>query len=199
MIEVEVNSIRVSLMGQNRVVLLKDINVERYLPIWIGQNEADAITTELQEKRLHKRPMTHDLLHNIITDMGGNLVHILVNDVRNDVFYARVVVEIDGRRVDIDSRPSDAIAVAVRAKAPIFVNESVMLKSSVEPEDEIDIYEDTDTHLPALFASSERPDDLPDDIMGEEELDAVDESQFSAFSDFVNSLNLDELDDSEEN
>ena len=90
MIEVEVNSIRVSLMGQNRVVLLKDINVERYLPIWIGQPEADAITTELQEKRLHKRPMTHDLLRNIITDMGGSLVHILVSDVRNDIFYARV-------------------------------------------------------------------------------------------------------------
>lgn len=199
MIEVEVNSIRVSLMGQNRVVLLKDINVERYLPIWIGQPEADAITTELQEKRLHKRPMTHDLLRNIITDMGGSLVHILVSDVRNDIFYARVVVEIDGRRVDIDSRPSDAIAVAVRAKAPIFVNESVMLKSSVEPEDEVDIYNESDTKLPALFASSERPDDLPDDITGEEKLDAVDESQLSAFSDFVNSLNLDELDDSEEN
>jgi uncharacterized protein len=199
MIEVEVSSIRVSLMGHNRVVLLKDIQMERYLPIWIGQPETDAITIELQERRLHKRPMTHDLLRNIIDEMGAKLVHILVNDVRNDIFYARLVVEIDGRQVEIDSRPSDAIAVAVRAKAPIFVNESVMLKSSVEPEEEIDIYADLDTQPPRLFGSSERPDTPPDDIMGIDGLDAVDESQLSAFSDFVNSLNLDELDDSEEN
>jgi hypothetical protein len=198
MIEVEINSIRVSLMGQNRVVLLKELSTERYLPIWIGQYEADAITMELQEKRLFKRPMTHDLLNNVIRDMGGRLLHILVNDVRNDIFYARLVVEIDGRRVDIDSRPSDAIAIAVRASAPIFVNESVMEKSSVEPEEEVDIYEESKNEPDTFFGSSERPDDIPDDILSEEQLDAVDESQFSAFADFVNSLDLDNLEDSED-
>jgi len=199
MIEVEVNSIRVSLMGQNRVVLLKDINSDRYLPIWIGQYEAEAITVELQERSLFKRPMTHDLLRNVIREMGGTLVHILVNDVRNDIFYARLVVDIDGRRVEIDSRPSDAIAIAVRAHAPIFVNESVMDKSSIRPEAEIDIYDESKPDIESLFASSERAVEKADDVLGSEELESVDESQFSAFADFVNSLDLDELDDSEEN
>lgn len=199
MIEVEVNSIRVSLMGQNRVVLLKDINSDRYLPIWIGQYEADAITVELQEKSLFKRPMTHDLLRNVIREMGGTLVHILVNDVRNDIFYARLVVDIEGRRVEIDSRPSDAIAIAVRAHAPIFVNESVMDKSSIQPEAEIDIYEEPKIDTESLFGSSNRPAEKPDDILGESHAESVDESQFSAFADFVNSLDLDELDDSEDN
>src|SRR5215204_5830253 len=105
MIEVEVNSIRVSLMNQQRVVLLKDITTERYLPIWIGPFEAEAINLELQSARRVNRPMTHDLIKSFIEQLGGRVVHILINDMRRDVFYARLVIERDGEQLEIDSRP----------------------------------------------------------------------------------------------
>lgn len=200
MIEVEINSIRVNLISQHRIVLLKEIHAERYLPIWIGQYEADAITTELNERRLHQRPLTHDLIKNVIDEMGGRIVHILINDMRRDIFFARLVVEVNGENIEIDSRPSDAIAVAVRAKAPIFVNDTVMEKSAVEPEEELDLEDDSlQSRMP--FSRSERSTETADEIVpvDDEVLEEVDESQISAFSDFVNSLDLDELDDSDEN
>lgn len=200
MIEVEINSIRVNLISQYRIVLLKDIHAERYLPIWIGQYEADAITTELQEKRAHQRPLTHDLLKNAIEEMGGKIVHILINDMRKDIFFARLVVEVAGKLVEIDSRPSDAIALAVRAKAPIFVAEVVMEKSAVEPEEEIDMDEEissSERRMPLGRAATTDEDALM--AKEDEVLEEVDESQFSAFADFMNSLDLDELDDSDEN
>jgi uncharacterized protein len=202
MIEVEINSIRVNLISQHRIVLLKDIHAERYLPIWIGQYEADAITTELHEKRPHQRPLTHDLLKNVIEEMGGRIVHILINDMRKEIFFARLVVEVKGENIEIDSRPSDAIAIAVRAKAPIFVAEVVMEKSAVEPEEEIDMDEESSLSERRLsFGRSTSSDDLPDELAAKEDevLEDVDESQFSAFADFMNQLDFDELDDSDEN
>lgn len=200
MIEVEINSIRVNLISQHRIVLLKDIHAERYLPIWIGQYEADAITTELHEKRHHQRPLTHDLLKNIIEEMGGKIVHILINDMRKEIFFARLVVDVAGKLVEIDSRPSDAIAIAVRAKAPIFVAEVVMEKSAVEPEDEINMDEEPSTPERRLsFGRSSTADE--DELVAKEDevLEEVDESQFSAFADFMNSLDMEDLDDSDEN
>ncbi len=135
MVEVTIDSIRVSLMSQHRVVVLKEIETERYLPIWIGPFEADAITIKLQSVEV-ARPLTHDLLKSLITTMGATVSHIVVNDLRNDTFYARIVMDSNGQRVEIDSRPSDAIALAVRVNAPIFVAESVMDKASIEPEEE---------------------------------------------------------------
>lgn len=203
MIEVEVNSIRVSLTSQQRVVLLKDISAERYLPIWIGQFEAEAITSELQEKRLRKeRPMTHDLLKNIIEEMGGRLVHILINDMRADVYYARLVVDMDGNQIEIDSRPSDAIAIAVRAKAPIFVSEAVMQKSAVEPEEDVDLMrsraeaEKPAAAIPARSTQEKRSEDL--EVSDDEPAEEVDASELGAFADFLNSLDLDELDQNDE-
>ncbi len=171
MIEVVIDSIRVSLMSQHRIVVLRDTNSDRYLPIWIGPFEADAITIELQEMP-PPRPMTHDLLKSVIRELGGHVVHILINDLRNDVYYARIVVEIDGKQVEIDSRSSDAIALAVRVKAPIFVADAVMDKGGIEPDENVE-----------------------DEIMGEggvpENTEGVDEEKLSAFADFVNSLDLD--------
>lgn len=193
MIEVEVNSIRVGLMNNQRVVLLKDIHSERYLAIWIGQPEADAITLELNEKRPVNRPFTHDLLKNVIENLGGRIVHIFINDMRGEIYYARLVVELEnGDQIEIDSRPSDAIALAVRARVGIFVAESVMEKSGIEPDEEVELDAelDDDFEVPEAFEAFNIEDDQPRD---------VDESQFSAFADFVNSLDLDELDDSDEN
>ena len=136
MIEVTVDSIRASLMSQHRVVILKDMDNERFLPIWIGPFEAEAITLELQQVEL-ARPLTHDLLKAVITKMGARVSHVLVNDLRDDTFYARVVLDNNGQPLEIDSRPSDSIALAVRAKAPIFVAESVMEKAAITPEEGI--------------------------------------------------------------
>src|SRR5258707_14148173 len=109
MVEVTIDSIRVSLMSQHRVVILKDVDSDRYLPIWIGQCEADAITVTLQEMEV-SRPLTHDLLKNVIGEMGGEVEYIVISDLGNDVFYARIVMVAGGKRLEIDSRPSDARA-----------------------------------------------------------------------------------------
>jgi len=186
MIEVVIDSIRVSLMSQHRIVVLKDINQERYLTIWIGGFEADAITVELQEVPT-PRPLTHDLLKSTIEEMGGRIQHVFINDLRKDVYYARLVIEVDGKTIEVDSRPSDAIALAVRVKAPIFVAETVMERAAVEPDEDVEKEADFDT---ALLAG-----DLDDASKPKED---VDESKLSAFADFVNSLDLDDLDDKDE-
>src|SRR6185295_14388916 len=137
MIEVIIDSIRVSLMSQHRVVVLKDMNSERYLPIWIGPCEAEAITVKLQEVPA-PRPLTHDLLRNVIRELGGKVVHILINDLRQEVYYARIVIDVAGEQMEIDSRPSDAIALAVRVSVPIFVAETVMDKAATEPDEDVE-------------------------------------------------------------
>src|SRR5512141_1273572 len=122
-IQVSIDSIRVSLVSPHRIVVLKDTS-DRFLPIWIGPFEADAITIALQGNQV-ARPLTHDLLKSIITEAGGNPSQIVVNDLREDTFFARIVMELDGRNVEVDSRPSDAIALAVRFAIPIFVAAAV--------------------------------------------------------------------------
>jgi bifunctional DNase/RNase len=120
------------------VVVLKEEGMDRYLAIWIGPYEADAITIKLQGVEI-ARPLTHDLLQQSIDRLGGKVSHVLVNDLQDDTFYARVVMDQNGERVELDSRPSDAIALAVRTKSPIFVSESVMDQAGVMPEEEIDL------------------------------------------------------------
>jgi bifunctional DNase/RNase len=142
MIEVKIDSIRVSLMSNHRVVILKDLESERYLPIWIGPYEAEAITIQLQEVEV-ARPLTHDLLKTTITELGGKIIHVLVNELRSDTFYANIVVERNGKRMEIDSRPSDAIALAVRANVPIYVEESVMEHAAITPEEDAESPEET--------------------------------------------------------
>jgi bifunctional DNase/RNase len=142
MIEVKIDSIRVSLMSNHRVVILKDLGSERYLPIWIGPYEAEAITIQLQEVEV-ARPLTHDLLKATITELGGKIVHVIVNELRSDTFYANIVVERNGQRMKIDSRPSDAIALAVRAQVPIYVEESVMEHAAITPEEDAESPEET--------------------------------------------------------
>jgi len=164
MIEVTVDSIRVSLMSAHRIVVLKEVGDERYLPIWIGPYEAEAIALRLRNVET-PRPLTHDLICNMIEDLGGDVTHIVVTELRNDTFYARIGVRINSDTVVIDSRPSDAIAVAVRAGVPIFVADEVMAVAGIVPA--ADISEEVEQRE------------------GEEEL--------SAFRDFVNTLDLDDL------
>ncbi|MFP3853262.1 MAG: bifunctional nuclease family protein, partial [Anaerolineales bacterium] len=109
MVEVEIDSIRVSLMSQHRIVILKDTMSERFLPIWIGPYEAEAITVSLQEMEV-ARPLTHDLLRNVLQTLGAEVQRVNITELRDDVFYARIIVEVDGETLEIDSRPSDALA-----------------------------------------------------------------------------------------
>lgn len=138
MIKVTIDSVRASLLSQHRVVVLKEEGVERYLAIWIGPYEADAITIKLQDVEI-ARPLTHDLLEQSIVKLGAKVSHVLVNDLHDDTFFARVVMDRDGERIELDSRPSDAIALAVRTQSPIFVSELVMERAGVVPDEEIDL------------------------------------------------------------
>lgn len=136
MIEVKIAGIQVSLMSQHRVVLLKELGSERYLPIWIGPYEAEALSIELQQVTV-ARPLTHDLLRSVIEAMGGVVQYIVVSELRDDTFYARIVISLNGRIIEVDSRPSDAMNLAVRTRAPIYVAEEVMDAASVVPEQDL--------------------------------------------------------------
>jgi len=158
MIEVIVDSIRVSLMSEHRLIMLKEVNGERQLPIWIGPWMAEAIAIRLQN-RPYPRPLTHDLLNTIINEMGGEVSHIVVNEMRNDTYYARITINVNGQKLELDSRPSDAIALAIRANATIFVEDEVM-QHSITPE--ADIIEDIDGEELAAFREFVNNLDLDD-------------------------------------
>lgn len=170
MVEVTIDSIRVSLMSQHRIVILKDVDSDRFLPIWIGPYEAEAITVSLQQMEV-SRPLTHDLLRNVLNTLGAEILRINITELKDDVFFARIIMQVDGRELEIDSRPSDALALSVRAHVPVYVSEEVMQEAASVPEDELD---------------------------SEELLEQSDE-RLEIFKDFVETLDLDDMDgDSED-
>ena len=125
MIEMSLAGVRLELPTNSPIVLLREASGERYLPIWIGQNEAAAIAIALQGV-VTPRPMTHDLLKNVITDLDGVVERIVVCDLRENTFYARIHIRSQQKALTVDARPSDAIALALRTEAKIFVEESVI-------------------------------------------------------------------------
>lgn len=161
MITTTIDSVRVSLMSHHRVVLLKDADAERFLPIWIGPCEADAIVMTLQQIE-PPRPMTHDLLKNAIQVLGAAVSHVLIHELRDNTYFGRIVMDVGGRHMELDSRPSDAMALAVRCGVPIYVADEVMSRGAI-------------IHSPEL-----------------EPVTPEEEQNLSAFRDFVNSLDLDE-------
>jgi bifunctional DNase/RNase len=179
MIEMTIDSIRVSLMNYQRVVILKEKTSDRYLPIWIGPAEADAIAVKLQGVTV-PRPLTHDLLSSVIDTLGAAVNSIIVNDLKNDTFFAKVILEIDGKHVEVDSRPSDALALAVRTGVPIFADESVLEKAG--------ILLDGETGRPIF--------DEKDEVEGKHSKVSDEEmkKKMSAFYDFINTLDLDDFD-----
>jgi bifunctional DNase/RNase len=177
MIETIVESIRVNLVTQNRVVFLKEVHGERHLPIWIGDFEAQAIAMELQGVA-SPRPLPYDLIKSIIGDVDGRVERVLVTELSQDVFYARIVIKMPNRTVEVDSRPSDAIAVAVRTGAPILVDETVMEKAGV-----------------SLDGDGESEDEGPTTPSLERSVSStVDEERLSVFKEFINTLDLDDFD-----
>ncbi len=177
MIRVVVDSIRVSLLTQHRVVVLRETDSKRYLPIWIGPFEADAIAMAIQGHE-PQRPMTHDLLKATIIDLDGQISHIFINDIQDNTFFARIVIEQRGRTVEIDARPSDAIALAVRTDVPIFVEGHVLDQAGVFFDDEEQTAAETTTREPVEEPESENEPELNDESM-------------SIFRNFINTLNLD--------
>ncbi|MBX7214694.1 MAG: bifunctional nuclease family protein [Thermoflexales bacterium] len=159
MVEVKIESIRVSLMSQHRVVILKDLDSNRYLPIWIDPYVADAITIHLQEQTV-PRPMTHDLILKAIEELGARVERVVVNDLKDDVFFARIVLQEGGREIQLDARPSDAVALAVRASCPIFVEDEVMARAGVTPDDETGSVKDEDLGAFKDFLGELNLDDL---------------------------------------
>ncbi|MDO9086221.1 MAG: bifunctional nuclease family protein [Anaerolineaceae bacterium] len=180
MVEVIIDSVRVSLTNQQRIVVLRDINAERYLPIWIGPYEAESITIALQEIEV-SRPQTHDLIKNIFNQMNARLIRVEVLSLKDDVFYGNMIVEINEDIIEIDSRPSDALAMAARTHAKILVSEEVMKSAGIVPEIDIQESENNPDHAP--LANSERPDE------------EINEERLSVFEDFLGSLDIGELDE----
>ena len=178
MIEMTIDSIRVSLMNYQRVVILKEKLARRYLPIWIGPAEADAIAVKLQGVNV-PRPLTHDLLGLVIDSLGATINSIIVSDLKSDTFYAKIVLNVDGEQIEIDSRPSDALALAVRAEAPIYVEEAVLDKAG--------ILLDEETGKPIIEETEEAGGKNRE--VSEEEM-----KKMSAFYDFINTLDLDDFD-----
>lgn len=168
MIQVTIDSVRVSLMSPQRIILLRELNGERTLPIFVGPYEAEAITVALQEIEM-ARPLTHDLLKNVITTFGARLVQVEIIALREKIFYGNLVLEKDSEIIRVDSRPTDAIAMAVRAHIPILVDPNVMTIAGILPEEDMQVES--------------------------EKTESIEKDRLSIFEDFFDTLGGDDDDD----
>ncbi len=171
--ELEIESIRVRQETQQRAVVLRVKDSNLFLPIFVGHFEVEAIRLKLMDIEV-QRPMTHDLLDSIIDNLGATVDKIIVSELKEDTFYAKIIVNYDSRTFEIDARPSDAIALAVRSGASIFAEESVLEKAGVNIEEK-DLDQATDADISML----------EDEVVN-----------LSAFSDFIDSLDLEDLGES---
>ncbi len=160
MVRVTIDTIRVSLVSPQRIVVLREEDGERHVPIWIGPYEAEALTLSLRGTNV-QRPLTHDLIKNMVDALGATVSHIIIGDLRHEIFYASVVLDLNGEVIEVDARPSDAINLAVRSNAAIFVDDNVLEEAGVVPE------------------------------AGIEETGPDEDENLSVFADFLESLDLD--------
>src|SRR4051794_40759737 len=135
--EMVIYGVSFDMVGKQPIVLLKAVDTNKFLPIWIGHPEAAAILMKLQGAST-PRPMTHDLLFDMLAELEVNCTRVSVTELRENTFYASITLSINGREVEIDSRPSDALALAVRSGAPIFAAEDVIAESAIEFEHEVE-------------------------------------------------------------
>ncbi|MBI3930011.1 MAG: bifunctional nuclease family protein [Armatimonadetes bacterium] len=173
MIEVFVESIRVNMANYKRVVMLKEKKDGRFLPIWIGHFEADAIAIPLQNVPV-SRPLTHDLLRSVIGALGAKAVSVVINDLADETFYAKLILDADGRHIEVDSRPSDAIALAVRTGVPIYVADAVLDQAGMRLDEE----------------SEEQQQGQAKGESGP----PADDERLSVFRQFIETLDMDDLD-----
>jgi bifunctional DNase/RNase len=175
MVEVVIDSIRVSLISQQRIVILREVDADRYLPIWIGIYEAEAIALALQDVEV-ARPLTWDLLKNIFSILDALIKRVEITSLHDDTYYGNIVAEVDGRNIDIDSRPSDAIALAVRAHVPILVSRPILDSVGVIPEEDMqESTQETDQKAESPSAG-------------------IKDENLSVFEDFLENLDIDDED-----
>lgn len=187
-VEVIIDSIRVSLMSQQRIVMLKDMKKDRYLPIWIGVPEAESIVIALQEVEV-VRPLTHDLLKKVFDALNAEIVRVEVTALNDDIYYGNIVTRHNQEVINIDARPSDALALAVRANVPIYVDKRVFEAAGIIPDEDIR----------TAKAESSGQKNLEEGTLGEMESESS-EDRLSVFKDFFEKLDidLDKLDSSDE-
>ncbi len=185
MVEMTIDSVRIGLMNRQMeyqyVVLLKEKAAERFLPIFIGPAEAKAILIKLKGESV-PRPLTHDLLQKVLVTLGATVDSIIISDLKSDIFYAKIILNIDGGQEEIDARPSDALALAIRMETPIFAEDSVLEKAGIP------LDQDKETGEPIL--QKEEPDDIESKggKVSEEEI-----KRLSAFREFIDNLDLDDF------
>ena len=176
MVEVTIDSIRVSLMNQQRIVILREVGADRYLAIWVGVYEAEHLTIALQDVEI-SRPLTYDLFTNVIKSLDARLLRVEVVDLKEETFFGTIVMEIDGQEVNIDSRPSDALNLAIRTNVPILVSSEVMDSAGILPEE----------------------DEVADTVdIDSEDLSETSEERLSVFEDFLENLSKDDQDEEED-
>jgi bifunctional DNase/RNase len=139
--QMQIYGVSFDMVGKQPIVLLKTVDGNRFLPIWIGHPEAAAILMKLQGAQT-PRPMTHDLLNDLLEQLEAKCERVSVTELRDNTFYASITISVNGSEIEIDSRPSDAIALAVRCQAPIFAAEEVIDESSIEVEHEVEDQEE---------------------------------------------------------
>lgn len=187
LIEVSIDSVRVSLMSPQRIVILREKDAERYLPIWVGPYEAEAITVALQEVEVI-RPLTHDLLKNLFTTFNALLVRVEIQSLKEDIYYGNIVAELDGQTINIDARSSDAIALAVRAHIPIMVHASVMDSAAIVPEPDLQdenppVQDETEQTVETVAPTPPTPEE---------------QERLTIFDDFLDNLDLGSASDDNE-
>ena len=185
MVEMTIDSVRIGLMNRQMeyqyVVLLREKMAERYLPIFIGPAEAKAILIKLKGENV-PRPMTHDLLHAVVDTLGASVDSIIVSDLKSDIFYAKIILTVDGKQTEVDARPSDALALAIRMDAPIYAEESVLDKAGIP------LDQDKETGELVLEEEEIGGAEGKGKKVSEEEM-----KRLSAFRDFIDNLDLDDF------
>lgn len=169
MVEMIVDSVRVNLVSPSRVVVLKESGGARYLAIVIGTAEADAIAVKLQDRQV-QRPLTHDLLRSFVDTVGAGVQHVAVTKLVDQTYYANIALTFNGRDLEVDCRPSDAIALAVRVSVPILVDEEVLAQAGFEPDQDDGVSDGS-----------------------EDDVEPVPEEKLEVFREFIDQLDLDDF------
>jgi bifunctional DNase/RNase len=172
LVEMVVESVRVHMLSSRHVVILKEKARDRYLPIWIGPWEASAIAMKLQGLT-PERPLTHDLFATTLDELGARIDRVIISELADETFHARILLQRDGRTVEVDARPSDALALAVRAEVPIFAADAVLEQAALGGD--AGIVDDEGEEGSTLEATGEQ----------------VVDPRLDVFRDFVNSLDVD--------
>jgi bifunctional DNase/RNase len=192
LVEMQIESVRVHMLSNRHVVILKDVAGDRYLPIWIGAWEASAIAMRLQGLQA-ERPLTHDLFAAALERLGVRVERVVISELADETYHARIHLERDGVQVEVDSRPSDALALAVRAEVQVYADEDVLAQAALaaDPdEDAVGAGDDGDDEPPDPDAADRpRRRSRPIEQVGEGEGPA--DPRLDMFRDFVNSLEVD--------